>query len=91
MFQGRGLAMVSVSLREPAETVREWGEDFGVTFPLWLDPSGETPTAFGVRGHPSTVLIDREGRIVGRVPGERDWSAPEARRLVDWLLGQRGR
>lgn len=83
--------MVSVSLRELAETVREWGEDFGIPFPLWLDPSGETPAAFGVRGHPSTVLIDREGRIVGRVPGERDWSSPEARRLIDWLLEPRGR
>ena len=83
--------MVGVSLRESAETVQEWGEDFGIEFPLWLDPSGETPTAFGVRGHPSTVLIDRDGRIVGRVPGERNWSSPEARRLVEWLLRQGGR
>ncbi len=83
--------MVSVSLREPAHTVREWGEDFGIRFPLWLDPTGQTPTAFGVRGHPSTVLIDRAGRIVGRVPGERDWSSPEAQRLVEWLLEQGGR
>jgi peroxiredoxin len=83
--------MVSVSLREAVETVREWGEDFDIAFPLWLDPGGETPSAFGVRGHPSTVLIDREGRIVGRIPGERNWSSPEARRLVEWLLEQRRR
>jgi len=80
--------MISVSLRESGDTVREWGEDFGVGFPLWLDPTGETPTAFGLRGHPSTVLIDRDGRIVGRVPGERNWSSTEARRLVEWLLEQ---
>ncbi len=78
--------MVSVSLREPPDTVREWGEGFHVGFPLWLDPGGETPAAFGVRSHPSTVLIDRDGRIVGRVPGERNWSSPEAGRLVEWLL-----
>jgi hypothetical protein len=83
--------MVSVSLREPGDTVREWGKDFDVEFPLWLDPVGETPAAFGVRGHPSTVLIDREGRIVGRVRGERSWSAPEARQLVEWLLAEGGR
>lgn len=88
-MESRGLALVSVSLREAPGTVREWGEDFGIVFPLWIDPSGETPTVFGVRGHPSTVLIDREGRIVGRVPGERNWSAPEARRLIEWLLVQR--
>jgi hypothetical protein len=82
--------MVSVSLRESAETVREWGADFGIAFPIWLDDTGGAPTLFGVRGHPSTVLIDREGRIVGRVPGERDWKSTEARRLVEWLL-TRGR
>ena len=83
--------MVSVSLGEPADTVREWDEDFDLEFPLWLDPGGGSPAAFGVRGHPSTVLIDRDGRIVGRVPGERNWSSPEARRLVEWLLAERRR
>ena len=72
-----------LGLREAAGTVREWGEDFGRS-----SRSGSTPAAFGVRGHPSTVLIDRDGRIVGRVPGERNWGSPDARRLVEWLLEQ---
>jgi peroxiredoxin len=88
MFQARGLAMVGVSLRERADVVREWGEDFDIGFPLWLDPDGASLGPFGVPGHPSTILIDRAGRIVGRVPGERDWRTPEARRLVEWLLEQ---
>jgi peroxiredoxin len=88
-FQSRGLVMVGVSLRESPETVRAWGADADVRFPLWLDPGGETPTAFGVRGHPTTVLIDRAGRIVGRVPGERDWASPAARMLIEWLLEQK--
>ena len=54
--------MVSVSLRESAGTVRDFAEDFGIGFPVWLDPDGQSPAAFGVRGHPSTVLLDREGR-----------------------------
>jgi len=32
------------------------------------------------------VLIDRAGRIVGRVLGERDWRSREAQQLVEWLL-----
>ena len=82
--------MVSVSLRETADTVRDFGEDFDIGFPIWLDPDGQSPAAFGVRGHPSTVLLDREGRIVGRVPGERNWTSLEARRLVEWLLAEGG-
>lgn len=83
--------MVGISLRESADAVRGWARDLDVPFPLWLDAQGLSPAAFGVRGHPNTILIDRAGRIVGRVPGERDWSTPEARRLVQWLLEQGGR
>lgn len=89
-FKGRGLAMVAVSLREPPEVVREFAGDFGLGFPMWIDPGGATPAAFGVSGHPSTILIDPGGRVVVRVIGERDWRRPEAQRLVEWLLEQRG-
>lgn len=78
--------MIGVSLREKADAVREFGEDFGITFPLWIDAGGQSPAAFGVWGHPNTILIDRSGRVVGLIRGERDWSTPEARRLVEWLL-----
>ena len=82
--------MVGVALREDAAAAREFAKDVGIAFPLWLDADGTSPAAFGVQGHPNTILIDRSGRIVGRVPGERDWSTPEARRLVEWLLGLGG-
>ena len=78
--------MVSVDLQEKPEVVREFGEDFEIRFPLWIDRTGQGPAAFAVRGHPNTVLIDRAGRIVGRILGERDWNTPEAHRLVEWLL-----
>jgi hypothetical protein len=80
--------MVGVSLGEGADLVRAWGERLNIPFPLWLDPFRDSPTAFGVRGHPATVLIDRAGRLVARVPGEREWSGPPARTLVAWLLAQ---
>jgi len=80
--------MVSVDLQEKPEAVRTFAEDFGFHFPVWIDPTGRGPDAFGVRGHPNTVLIDRSGRIVGRILGERDWSTPAAHRLVEWLLAE---
>ena len=78
--------MVGVDFQEQPETVRAFGNDFEIHFPLWIDRTGRGPVAFAVRGHPNTVLIDRAGRIVGRILGERDWSTPEAHRLVEWLL-----
>jgi peroxiredoxin len=80
---------VGIGLRESADEVRTFGKEFGIEFPLWVDPEGQTAVAFGVWGHPSTVLVDRAGRLVGRLRGEHDWSTPAARRLVETLLAER--
>jgi len=39
-----------------------------------------------IRAHPSTVLIDRKGRVVALVRGERDWQGDVARQVVRRLL-----
>jgi hypothetical protein len=81
--------VIGVGLKETPEAVLGFAKEFGVAFPLWIDPEGRSPVAFGVWGHPNTILIDRTGRMVGRVRGERDWSTPEAHRLVETLLNAR--
>ena len=79
--------MVEVGLREDATAVRSFARELGLRFPLWVDPEGRGARAFGVWGHPNTILIDRAGRVVGRVRGERAWDTEDARRLVEALLG----
>jgi peroxiredoxin len=81
------VVVVGVGLREDASAVRQFAQEVGIRFPLWIDPDGRTLQAFGLWGHPNTVLIDRAGRVVGRVRGERDWGSADARRLVEALLG----
>jgi hypothetical protein len=53
---------------------------------LWFDPRGATGRALGVRGLPTTVILDRRGLEVGRLEGEADWDRAEIlaaiRRLV---------
>lgn len=77
-----------MGLSENAEAVRGFAREFGIEFPLWIDAQGRSPAAFafGVWSHPNTILIDRAGRVVGRVRGERDWDTDEARGLIEALL-----
>jgi thiol-disulfide isomerase/thioredoxin len=44
---------------------------------IWLDPRGATGRALGVRGLPTTILLDRAGREVARLEGEAEWDRPE--------------
>ena len=75
-----------MNLGEDAETVSKFAEHFGVSFPLLLDLNAASPRLFGLCGHPSTVLIDRQGRVVAPFRGERDWLSDAAHLLILQLL-----
>lgn len=88
-YRDKGLVMLGVNLKEPAAAVRQFRQEFQASFPLLVDPEGTVAERYGVRAHPVTFLIDRQGRLVGQVVGERDWTRPEARELVERLLAGR--
>lgn len=43
---------------------------------IWLDPRGAAGRAMGVRGLPTTVIVDRRGMERARLDGEAEWDAP---------------
>ncbi len=53
----------------------------------YLDPLGRVAAVLGVVGMPTTVLIDREGREIGRMVGPTEWDSPAALALVRSVLG----
>lgn len=85
-LQKDGLALVKVFIREDPATVRAFGEEFRLLFPLLVDEDGAVTTRYRVFRHPQTVVIDRDGKIRGRLVGERDWDSPVAREWIRSLL-----
>lgn len=53
---------------------------------IWLDPQGAAGRALGVRGLPTTLVLDRQGREVARLEGSADWSAPGKLEAIRRLL-----
>jgi len=50
-----------------------------ITLPVLLLLKEKVMDQYGVRGWvPQTFIIDREGRLIGKTVGERDWCSPEA-------------
>lgn len=58
------------------------------TLGLFLDSKMRLGRELGVRALPWTFLIDREGRIVGELPGFAEWDSDEAIALIRYYLGQ---
>jgi peroxiredoxin len=63
-------------------------EQLKLTFPVLLDRNSEAAHQYGVRGLPTTYLIDPDGRLIGAVIGAREWYRTEAKALIAGLLRQ---
>jgi cytochrome c-type biogenesis protein len=62
--EGLRIVGVSVDARGEEQNVREFAENFGVGYDIWLDPAERVISTFRVLGVPNTYLIDREGRVL---------------------------
>ena len=79
--------MVLVNFQEGADTVRKAARDRGYVAPVLVDGSGDvTGRVYGVWGPPTSYLVDRQGRLLGRIQGARDWTTPAARNLIKSLV-----
>lgn len=88
-----GLVVVGVSVDNPAlmignadSTVRAFVRDHGLTFPIVLDPESRIESGYPIVGLPMTFVIDRDGRIVDRILGPREWDKPEMESRIRRLL-----
>jgi thiol-disulfide isomerase/thioredoxin len=85
-FETRGLVVLAVNFAESKTEMQAFLNTVPVSFPIALDPAGAGPSTFGARGLPVTCLVDREGRIVWKAIGPRDWDSPASRAYFDKLL-----
>jgi peroxiredoxin len=87
-FGPRGLAVLAVNMEESREKVRAWVNDRKLTMDVLLDISGAVNGAWGVAYSPMVFVIGRDGRLVARAIGTRDWTAPEGRAFFEALMAR---
>ena len=56
--------IVAIDAGEPAEMVEGFVKRFGLSFPVWIDPSSSALNSFRNNYLPSSYLIDQEGQVI---------------------------
>ncbi len=65
------------------------GEIGAMRLPAALDTSMKSGRAWGTVGLPTTILIDRQGREVGRLIGGAEWDHADALKLIDAVIAEK--
>ncbi len=50
---------------------------------LYIDQTMKAGNALKALGMPTTILINKDGREVGRLPGPAEWDSAEAKKLIE--------
>jgi peroxiredoxin len=87
-FRDRDFQLLAVSQDEDGTRVVEpFVRELGLTFPVLVDPERQVGERYEVWGYPETFVIDRNGYVVERVIGPRDWASPESVATLEALIG----
>ena len=86
--RAQGLVVVALSNDSEGSTerVKRFIKASGFTFPVGLDPRLKIANLYRVRVLPSSLVIDRKGRLTFVALGPREWDKPAAHQLFESLL-----
>ncbi len=88
-FKEKDFVFLSISVdyggRKP---VKEFIEKKRYTFPVLLDPKCNVLDLYEVRRIPTTIIIDKNRKMIGRAVGPINWKSQEVISLLNILLGK---
>ena len=88
-FKDRNFVFLTISVDyEGSKPVREFIEKNRYTFPVLVDQKNETLDIFEVTGIPTTFVIDKQGKLLGKAIGPRNWTSSEIVSYLTQLISQ---
>ncbi|MGL4395527.1 MAG: TlpA family protein disulfide reductase [Hyphomicrobium sp.] len=81
---GDAFEVVALSLdRKGAEASQKFLDDVAAkNLKLYIDATAKQGTALKIVGMPTTILIDKDGREIGRLAGPAEWDSDDAKALI---------
>ena len=76
-MKGEAFEILAVSLDESGvQIVAPFMKKHRLSFPALIDSDGKLKKRYRTTGIPETVIIDKQGTIVEKIIGSRDWASP---------------
>ena len=85
IFKDKDFVMVAINLQESASRVKQFYKEHKLTFTTLLDTTGDVGAGLGIRSIPTTFILDKNGRIIGKALGPREWEGKKSIALFEYL------
>ena len=88
-FKNTDLVLLKVASKEKEQDLIKYKNEFNISSPILIDDNASVANVYGVWSRPETFFINREGKIVGRVLKEIDWTSSKTKNLIQYLLKEK--
>lgn len=69
-YKDQGVEVIAVNVGETDLSIRNFVEQYNLSFPIVVDKDGEVQEAYNIYPLPATFLINKDGKIVDYITGE---------------------
>ena len=83
------MVILKIATKEKEQDMIKYKNEFKISSPILIDDDGASANAYGIWNRPNTFFVSREGKIVGRVVKEMDWSTKNMKDLIEFLLKEK--
>ena len=88
-LRGPRFTLLTVDVQEEPGRVQAFLQRYGMSLSVLYDEEGDVQQLYGVRGLPTTIVVDAAGNLVGRALGARQWNSPDALTYFRGLIGNK--
>ena len=89
-MHGRAFALIALNAGEEPEKVKRFVRQHGLRLTIALDADGKITSEYGADRLPVTYVLDKQGRLIHRAIGERNWNSPSAVKFFQELAASAG-
>lgn len=91
LLGGADFEVVALSIdRTGLEAVRKFYAEVGIrNLTIYIDSAGKATRDLATVGVPATLLIDRDGRELGRLVGPAEWDEPDIVQFLKRIIAQK--
>jgi peroxiredoxin len=85
-FKDLDFEMLAISVDQDTSLIKPYLEEYNLTFPVLLDPGSKVARKkYKAAGLPNTFIVGKDGIILHKALGARDWDTEELVRVFEQL------
>jgi len=81
-YGGKQVQVIGISTDDYRDRANRFLQAYKITFPNYIDHALLLENMLGADHLPLTLLVDAQGKVLGKYYGSREWDSPEAVKLI---------